>query len=257
MHMKAQRSSDTGNFLSRALNAVKDAAWEVKHDLDSVVERDPAARNAATVALLYPGVHAIWAHRVSHTLWTHGAYFPARAISQASRFATNIEIHPGATIGSGVFIDHGAGVVIGETAVVGDDCTIYHGVTLGGTTLGSQKRHPTIGDRVTVGAGAKVLGNLTVGDDSRIGANAVLVRSVDHNSVVVGVPGQVVAHGTSEVRDTKPKQETPNEPDPVGKAVQNLLARVQQLEVSTNGHTSAEVSYESVSGVWEVQDFSI
>lgn len=257
MHMKAPRTSDTGGFLGRAITAVKDAVWEVKHDLDSVVERDPAARNAATVALLYPGVHAIWAHRVSHALWTRGVHFPARAISQASRFATNIEIHPGAKLGSGVFIDHGAGVVIGETAVVGEDCTIYHGVTLGGTTLGKEKRHPTIGDRVTVGAGAKVLGNLTVGDDSRIGANAVLVRSVDHNSVVVGVPGQVVAHGTSEVRDTKPKQETPNEPDPVGKAVQNLLARVERLEVSANGRTSAEVTYESVSGVWEVSDYSI
>lgn len=241
----------------RAFNAVKDTVAEVKHDLDSVVERDPAARNGVEVALLYPGVHAIWAHRLSHALWTHGAKFPARAISQASRFATNIEIHPGATIGSGVFIDHGAGVVIGETAVVGEDVTIYHGVTLGGTTLGKEKRHPTIGDRVTVGAGAKVLGNLTVGDDSRIGANAVLVRSVDHNSVVVGVPGQVVAHGTSEVRDTKPKQESPNEPDPVGKAVQNLLARVERLEVSGGGGSVNEVTYESVTGVWEVSDFSI
>ena len=257
MHMKAHQPSENTSLLGRAIDAVRDAAWEVKHDLDSVVERDPAARNAVEVALLYPGVHAIWAHRVSHALWNRGAKFPARAISQASRFLTNIEIHPGATLGSGVFIDHGAGVVIGETARVGEDVTIYHGVTLGGTTLDQGKRHPTIGDRVTVGAGAKVLGNLTVGDDSRIGANAVLVRSVDHNSVVVGVPGQVVAHGTSEVRDTKPKQETPNEPDPVGKAVQNLLARVEKLEVSSGAGGQNDVTYESVTGVWEVSDFSI
>lgn len=205
------------------------------------------------VALLYPGVHAVWAHRVSHALWEHGAYFPARALSQATRFWTNIEIHPAAQLGPRLFIDHGAGVVIGETAVVGADVTIYHGVTLGGTSLGHGKRHPTIGDRVTVGAGAKVLGDLTVGDDSRIGANAVLVRSVDDHSVVVGVPGQVIAHGTAPERDTRPKTDTAMGPDPMGLAVAALMARVEELEGHVMGaghHVHSPVR--TPSGEWEI-----
>jgi serine O-acetyltransferase len=204
-------------------------------DLASVVERDPAARGRVEVALLYPGVHAVWAHRVSSVLWRRGARLPARAVSQAARAFTGIEIHPGATLGPRLFIDHGMGVVIGETARVGSDVTIYHGVTLGGTSLDRGKRHPTIGDRVTIGAGAKVLGNLTVGSDSRVGANAVLVRSVDDHSVVVGVPGQVIAHGTSQVADTRPKYDTPTAPDPMGLAVSTLLLRVQQLEAQVIG----------------------
>lgn len=223
-------------------------------DLASVAERDPAARNSVEVALLYPGVHAVWAHRVSHALWERGAYFPARALSQLTRFWTNIEIHPGASLGPRLFIDHGAGVVIGETAEVGADVTIYHGVTLGGTSLGHGKRHPTIGDRVTLGAGAKVLGNLTVGSDSRIGANAVLVRSVDDHSVVVGVPGQVIAHGTAAEPDTRPKTDSPTAPDPVGLAVATLLARVQSLETHVHGtehHSHSPVR--SINGEWEME----
>lgn len=236
----------------------------MRSDITSVVERDPAARTPVEVALLYPGVHAVWAHRVSHALWCRGAYLPARALSQATRFWTNIEIHPAATLGPRLFIDHGAGVVIGETAVVGSDVTIYHGVTLGGTSLDHGKRHPTIGDRVTVGAGAKVLGNLTVGPDSRIGANAVLVRSVEDHSVVVGVPGQVIAHGTAPEADTRPKQDSPTAPDPVGLAVSTLLVRVQQLEAHVHGsehHQHDHGPHLRPSGEWELEldamDYSI
>jgi len=229
-------------------------AETMRSDITSVVERDPAARSATEVALLYPGVHAVWAHRVSNAMWRRGAFLPARALSQVTRFWTNIEIHPGATLGPRLFIDHGAGVVIGETAEVGADVTIYHGVTLGGTSLTHGKRHPTIGDRVTVGAGAKVLGNLTVGDDSRIGANAVLVRSVEDHSVVVGVPGQVIAHGTAPVADTKPKQDSPTAPDPLGLAVATLLNRVQELEAHVHGaehHNHGP--HRTPSGEWELE----
>lgn len=236
--------------LRSRVRGVIDAA---RSDLQSVAERDPAARRPLEVALLYPGVHAVWAHRVSHALWQRGAYFPARALSQATRFWTNIEIHPAATLGPRLFIDHGAGVVIGETAGVGADVTIYHGVTLGGTSLGQGKRHPTIGDRVTLGAGAKVLGNLTVGDDSRIGANAVLVRSVEDHSVVVGVPGQVIAHGTSPEPDTRPKTDTPTAPDPMGLAVSTLMTRVQVLEAHVMGEDHHMHSpLRRASGEWEL-----
>ncbi|MBK9740031.1 MAG: serine O-acetyltransferase [Actinobacteria bacterium] len=235
----------------------------MKDDLQSVAERDPAARTQLEVALLYPGVHAVWAHRVSHALWRRGVFLPARTVSQATRFLTGIEIHPGATLGPRLFIDHGSGVVIGETAEVGADVTIYHGVTLGGTSLDHGKRHPTVGDRVTVGAGAKVLGPVNVGHDSRIGANAVLVRSVDSHSVVVGVPGQVIAHGTSATTDTKPKQDSPSAPDPVGLAVSTLLVRVDRLETQVLGHERHmhEGPQRLASGDWEIDwevtDFSI
>ena len=228
-----------------------------REDVQSVLERDPAARSSAEVALLYPGVHAVWAHRVSNHLWKAGALLPARALSQAARALTGIEIHPGASLGPRVFIDHGAGVVIGETAVVGADVTIYHGVTLGGTSLNPGKRHPTIGDRVTIGAGAKILGDIEVGDDSRIGANAVLVRSVDHDSVVVGVPGQVVARGGVHTARPRFDAQDRNAPDPVGSAVQELLVRVQKLETEVTGHTAPEGIYRPVDGVWESTDFSI
>jgi serine O-acetyltransferase len=229
----------------------------MRRDLEAVVERDPAARNAWEVALLYPGVHALWAHRASHWLWQRGAQFPARGLSQAARWATGIEIHPAATIGDRVFIDHGAGVVIGETAEVGDDVTIYHGVTLGGTSLEHVKRHPTIGNHVVIGAGAKVLGNLVVGDGSRIGANAVLVRSVDEHSVVVGVPGQVIhAFGPTGPVVASPDDNTPG-PDPVSSTLQTLLGRVAALETEVSGHSApGELQMSSV-GVWEAGDFSI
>jgi len=162
----------------------------MREDIETVRKRDPAARSSTEVALAYAGLHAIWAHRAAHFLWRRGGRVSARVLSQLARFFTGVEIHPGARIGRRFFIDHGMGVVIGETAEIGDDVTIYHGVTLGGTTLSRGKRHPTLGDRVTVGAGAKILGNISISADSKVGANAVAIRSVPENSVIVGFPGR-------------------------------------------------------------------
>ncbi len=161
-------------------------------DIQSVLNRDPAARSALEVLICYQGLHAVWGYRVAHWFWVRGHYLLGRLISQLVRSGTGIEIHPGATIGPQFFIDHGMGVVIGETAEVGKGVTLYHGVTLGGTSLNKGKRHPTLEDYVVVGAGAKVLGNIRIGANSRIGANAVVLKSVPPNSVVVGIPGQVV-----------------------------------------------------------------
>lgn len=200
----------------------------MKDDIRSVYERDPAARSTFEIMVTYAGLHAIWGHRVAHWLWTGRAKLLGRWLSHATRFLTGIEIHPGATIGRRFFIDHGMGVVIGETAEVGENVTLYHGVTLGGTSLERGKRHPTLEDNVVVGAGAKILGNITIGAGSRIGANAVVVKSVPPNSVVVGVPGQVV------VRE-KPRPASPDLnhnilPDTIGTTVQVLVERVEQLE---------------------------
>ena len=162
-----------------------------KEDLAAARRQDPAARSNLEVALLYPGLHAVWAYRLAHHLWDSGHTFAARAISQTARNLTGIEIHPGATIGQRLFIDHGMGVVIGETAEVGDDVLMYHGVTLGGVSTSPGKRHPTIGNNVQIGAGAKVLGPVTVEDGARIGANAVLVKNLPADHVGVGVPARV------------------------------------------------------------------
>ncbi|GMA31894.1 serine O-acetyltransferase EpsC [Litorihabitans aurantiacus] len=164
-----------------------------REDVAAARRHDPAARSALEVALLYPGVHAVWAHRLAHRIWTTSVVLHplARAVSQLARLLTGVEIHPGATIGPRLFIDHGMGVVIGETAVVGADVMLYHGSTLGGRSLSRGKRHPTLGDRVTVGAGAKVLGDITIGDDASIGANAVVVRDVPATGVAIGVPAKV------------------------------------------------------------------
>jgi serine O-acetyltransferase len=164
----------------------------IREDIATVLDRDPAARSHLEVVLCYPGLHAIWIHRVSHAAWKHNLRLFARLLSQAGRFISGVDIHPGARIGRRVFIDHGSGVVIGETAIVGDDVTLFQGVTLGGTGKEKGKRHPTVGNRVTLGAGAKVLGNLLIGDNCRIGAGAVILRDVPQNSTVVGVPGHVV-----------------------------------------------------------------
>jgi serine O-acetyltransferase len=160
--------------------------------LSSVFDRDPAARNYFEVVTTYPGVHAVLLHRLNHALWEAGLKWLARFLSTVARLLTGIEIHPGAAIGRRFFIDHGMGVVIGETAEIGDDCTLYHGVTLGGTTWQKGKRHPTLGDGVVVGAGAKVLGPITVGDGARIGSNAVVVKDVPAGATVVGIPGHIV-----------------------------------------------------------------
>ena len=164
----------------------------VREELDSIMERDPAAISRTEVALLYSGFHALLMHRAAHALHEKGWKMSARAVSQLAKFLTGIEIHPGATIGRGLFIDHGTGVVIGETAVIGDNCTLYQGVTLGGTGKQTGKRHPTLGDNVMVGAGAKILGNFKVGSGSRIAAGAVVLREVPENATAVGVPARVV-----------------------------------------------------------------
>jgi serine O-acetyltransferase len=230
----------------------------MRRDVTAVCERDPAARSKTEVALLYPGLHAVWAHRLSHALWRRNHLLTARAVSQAARSLTGVEIHPGAQIGPGLFIDHGMGVVIGETAEVGEDCTIYHGVTLGGTSLEPGKRHPTIGDRVTIGAGAKVLGPIEVGHDSRIGGNAVVVRPVADNSVVVGVPGQVIARTKRHTAQDKPDLEHTNQPDLIGAAVANLLDRVDKLEFQISGHINEFPMHSTGAGEWaEMEDYSI
>jgi serine O-acetyltransferase len=168
---------------------------EMRRDVRAALDRDPAARSALEVILCYPGVHAIWGHRASRWLWRRDARLAARVLAELTRALTGVEIHPAATLGPGLFIDHAAGVVIGETVEVGTDVTIYQGVTLGGVSLKAVKRHPTIGDRVVIGAGAKILGPVTVGSGSRVGANAVVVKPVPPDSVVVGVPGQVIDRG--------------------------------------------------------------
>ena len=179
----------------------------LREDLAAARAHDPAARGDVENAVVYSGLHAIWFHRLSHRLWNAGGVgrTAGRVLSQFARFLTGIEIHPGATIGRRFFIDHGMGVVIGETAEIGDDCMIYHGVTLGGVSLKQVKRHPTLGDRVTVGTGAKILGPVEIGDDSSVGANAVVVKSAPANSIVVGVPGQARPSKSSkeELRDAQ------------------------------------------------------
>ncbi len=195
------------------------------YDIKSILERDPAARNAFEVALLYPGFHAVLFHRFAHMLYKCGLRFIPRLISQLTRFFTKIEIHPGATIGKGLLIDHGCGVVIGETTVIGDDCTIYQGVTLGGTGKDIGKRHPTLGNNVMVGAGAKILGPFTVGDNSKIAANAVLLREVEADSTCVGVPARVVRRGDKRVNDL----DQVHIPDPVSQELCRMSARLDKL----------------------------
>jgi len=198
-------------------------------DLKSIVERDPAARSRFEVFLLYPGVHAIIYHRFAHWFYRHKCFFIARLISQTGRLFTGIEIHPGAQIGRGLLIDHGQGVVIGETTSVGNFCTIYQGVTLGGTGKETGKRHPTIGNNVMIGAGAKVLGPFTVGDNSKIAANAVLLSEAPPDSTCVGVPARVVKRG-GEKHDI----DQIHIPDPISQELCRLQVRIEQLERKIN-----------------------
>lgn len=210
-----------GGFLARA-------AATLRSDFHAARERDPAAHSNVEL-LLYQGLHAIWMHRAAHSLYTRGMRVPARAVSQVSRFLTGIEIHPGARIGPGVFIDHGMGVVIGETAEVGRDVTIYQGVTLGGTGKQGGKRHPTVGDRVIVGTHAQVLGPLIVGDDAKIGAGSIVIHDVPPRSTVVGNPGRPVVVDGQRVT-AEPLLEHTKLPDPVAEAMQCLVERVAELE---------------------------
>ena len=229
----------------------------MKRDIASVLERDPAARSGLEVFLIYSGLHAIWVHRISHWLWRHNVRFFARWLSQIARWLTGIEIHPSAKLGPGFFIDHGMGVVIGETAEVGADVTLYHGVTLGGTSLNKGKRHPTLGDRVVVGAGAKVLGNIIIGEDSRIGANAVVVKSVPANAVVVGVPGQIVKRSQLHHAGDAPDLNHTSLPDIVGVTLKQLLERVDLLEGRLEGHDQTPHIHSPKENAWEGSDFTI
>jgi len=208
---------------------------QIREDVSTVLERDPAAKSRLEVYLCYAGLHAVWFYRINHWLWNHGLFLMARWLSQVARLLTGIEIHPGAKIGRRFFIDHGMAVVVGETAVVGDDVTLYQGVTLGGTGKELGKRHPTIEDGVVVGGGAKILGNIVVGKNCRIGAGSVVLRSVPDNSTVVGVPGHIIFREGKRVVITDPKMIN----DPLSEAlaavateVHKLQDRVHQLEGS-------------------------
>lgn len=224
-------------------------------DIRCALHRDPAARNWFEVLVNYSGLHAIWFYRITHWLWMRKLYLPARWLSQVARWLTGVEIHPGAVIGRRFFIDHGMGVVIGETTEIGNDVTFYHGVTMGGVNLEKGKRHPTLGNKVVVGAGAKVLGAIEIGDGSRIGANAVVVKSVPPESVVVGIPGQIVKRSQKRIDDT-PDLHHDLLPDTIGAALKQVMARMdrieEQMHVQENGHISVDEQ-----GYWVGSDFSI
>ncbi len=228
----------------------------IREDIATVLDRDPAARSRLEVFLCYSGLHAVWFHRVNHSLWNHRFFLMARLLSQVSRFLTGTEIHPGARLGRRFFIDHALSVVIGETAVVGDDVTLYQGVTLGGTGKEHGKRHPTLLDNVVVGSGAKILGNITVGHNCRIGAGSVVLRNVPDNSTVVGVPGHIILREGKRVVITDPKMIN----DPLSEALSavasemnRLAERVHQLE----GKGGSEPLSESMQRIIEDIDYQI
>jgi|SRR5579864_3138192 len=197
----------------------------IREDVTNVMDHDPAAKSRLEVLLCYAGLHAVWFYRMNHWLWNHGLFLLARWLSEVARWITGIEIHPGARIGRRLFIDHGMGVVIGETSVVGDDVTLYQGVTLGGTGKEHGKRHPTLEDNVVVGGGAKILGNIIVGKNCRIGAGSVVLRNVPENSTVVGVPGHIVFREGKRVVITDPKQIN----DPLSEALASVASEVNKL----------------------------
>ncbi len=201
----------------------------IKEDVASAFDRDPAARTTLEVIIAYPGLHAIWMYRIAHRLWSHRLYLLGRLLSHITRWLTGIEIHPGARIGRRFFIDHGMGVVIGETTEIGDDVTLYHGVTLGGTTWEKKKRHPTLKDGVIVGAGAKVLGAITIGEHSRIGANSVVLSDVPPHSTVVGIPGMVVGATETVIEGGKINLDHHLMPNPVAEAIRHVLKLIDDV----------------------------
>lgn len=207
---------------------VRELCSEVSQDIDAIVDRDPAVKSRTEAALLYSGLHAILAYRVANKLYKKEKFTMARLISQTARFLTGVEIHPGATIGKGLFIDHGSGVVIGETTIIGDNCTLYQGVTLGGTGKDSGKRHPTLGNNVMVGAGAKVLGNFTVGDNSKIAAGAVVLGPVPEYSTAVGIPAHVVRRNGKKIDATDLDQV--HIPDPISQELCAIEHKMRLLE---------------------------
>ena len=215
----------------------------IREDVVTVLERDPAAKSRLEVFLCYSGLHAVWFYRINHWLWNHNFFLLGRWLSQVARFLTGIEIHPGAEIGRRLFIDHGLGVVIGETAIVGNDVTLYQGVTLGGTGKEHGKRHPTIEDEVVIGGGAKVLGNITIGRNCRIGAGSVVLRSVPENSTVVGVPGHIIFRDGERVVITDPKQIN----DPLSEALAAVATEVNKLRERVQSLEGAEVAHEPLS----------
>jgi len=223
----------------------------MRDDISWILQNDPAAKSALEVVLCYSGLHALWFYRLNHWFWNHGMRLVARFLSQFARWLTGIEIHPGAEIGKRLFIDHGMGVVVGETTIIGDEVTIYQGVTLGGTGKEQGKRHPTIGNGVVIGAGARVLGNIEIGHNSRIGAGWVVLRSIPDDSTVVGVPGHIIFRNGKRVVITDPKQIT----DPLSEAlsvvatqVKELQKRVHELEgtVAEVGDQDSEKSLQAV-----------
>ncbi len=225
---KARGCGPVNGVVGEFAQDVHTAVDEITSDVKAVYERDPAATSKLEIITSYPGLHALWLHRLAHKLRALGLPMVARWISQLNRFVTGIEIHPGATIGHGLFIDHGTGVVIGETAEIGDNVTIYQGVTLGGTGKETGKRHPTVGDNVVFGAGAKVLGAITIGDNAKVGAGSVVVNDVPKNSTVVGNPGRpVLLQGQ---RVGIPDIDYRHLPDPVAEAIKCLVARIIEME---------------------------
>jgi len=221
----------------------------IREDVAMVMDHDPAAKSRVEVWLCYSGLHAVWLYRINHWLWNHGLFLLGRWLSQVGRFLTGIEIHPGAKIGRRLFIDHGMAVVIGETSIVGDDVTLYQGVTLGGTGKEHGKRHPTIEDGVVVGGGAKILGNITVGKNCRVGAGSVVLRNVPENSTVVGVPGHIIFREGKRVVITDPKQIN----DPLSEAltavaieVDKLRERIHRLEGSESEGEPLTVSLQQI-----------
>lgn len=226
--LKAQNNqANAGNHQFFQLRSFLIDGWQtLRSDFQVIFERDPAARNWLEVIVCYPGFHALVLHRLAHWLHHHGVVFFPRLISHIARLFTGIEIHPGATIGRGVFIDHGMGVVIGETAIVGDDCLIYQGVTLGGTGKETGKRHPTLGKSVVVGAGAKILGNIHIGDRARVGAGSIVLRDVPSNCTAVGVPGRNICRTNTQTCPLDHDQL----PDAAAIAIRTLVDRIEQLE---------------------------
>ena len=216
----------------------------LKEDIQTIKERDPAAKNYVEILLCYPGLHAIWFHRLAHGLYQAKWYTTARLVSHVSRWFTGIEIHPGAQIGRRLFIDHGMGVVIGETSEIGDDCLIYKGVVLGGTTLVKKKRHPTIGNRVIIGSNSTVLGAITIGDGARIGSGSVVVKPVPSGATVVGVPGRIVESLTPEKLELD--FEHGNLPDPLSDVVKMLLQLNNKLEERVKRLENQEAKGDSV-----------
>jgi len=200
----------------------------VREDIRTVLDLDPAARSGLEVALTYPGLHALWAHRMAHGLWKRNMKLFAKLLAQTSRWLTGVEIHPGAVIGRRVFIDHGFGVVVGETAIIGNDVTIYQGVTLGGTGKEKGKRHPTIGNDVLISAGAKVLGNITVGDGAKIGASSVVLKDVPSDSTVVGIPGRVVIHNGERIKHNDLDHRFPDPDRECQERLENAVETLQQ-----------------------------